>query len=257
MSTINTVPAVEKLGVGLLHALARPANKEQLAAKPPVGAFVSPYSCALALTLALEGAQPASTTARQLVGLLADDANAHPSAVTTEIARVLKLIQGASADGLIVAVANSVWAKPARPLRAEYVSRVKQLGATAQPLTNADVVNAWCSEHTNGKISHIVDEQTVDSMDAMLINALYFKGLWAHQFRKGSTQRACFTTRTGDALDVAMMSKKFEARQAEWAITDQYAAVRLPYKVCIFCHDDDRKHLIVIMPPRRATRLRR
>lgn len=168
----------------------------------------------------------------QLVKLLSGVDNALPDTVTNDIARMLKLIQAAPSDGLTVAAANSVWAKPALPLRPDYVARVADsLGATAKALTSADVVNAWCSDNTHGKISSIVDQETVDRMDAMLVNALYFKGQWAHQFRKQSTQRAMFTTTTGDAVDVAMMSKKFEARQVEWAITEQYSAVRLPYKV--------------------------
>lgn len=146
---IDTTSAVEKLGNGLLHALHRPTNKDELAAKTPVGSFISPYSCMLALTLALEGAQPASTTARQLVGLLSGSVDALPNDVTAEVAQMLKLVQAASTptNGLTVVVANSVWAKPTWPLHADYVSRVAQLlGATAQPLTSADVVNAWCSE---------------------------------------------------------------------------------------------------------------
>ncbi len=162
-----------------------------------------------------------------------DDRNT-ADAMSKDVTRIMHAVQADNnpSNGLTIAVANSVWAKPSLPFRKEYVARVHSvLGATAQQLTSASVVNDWCAEQTHGKITTIVDDDTVASMDAILVNALYFKGLWAHQFRKASTQRAGFTLHTGEVVDVAMMSKKFESREIEWMLTEHYGAVRLPYKV--------------------------
>lgn len=45
-------------------------------------------------------------------------------------------------------------------------------------------VNEWVSNATRGKIDEIVNQDIVDQATLLLINALYFKGLWEVPFDK-------------------------------------------------------------------------
>ncbi len=46
------------------------------------------------------------------------------------------------------------------------------------------MVNSWVSNATRGKITEIVDEETLQDLVLLLINALYFKGGWEAPFQK-------------------------------------------------------------------------
>ena len=87
-----------------------------------------------------------------------------------------------------------------------------------------DVINQWASDHTEGMIPKVLDEQTFDPTSiSYLLNALYFKGTWSSPFSKEMTQDEPF----GGGPEVPMMHKRYADLQ--YAENDIYQAVKLPY----------------------------
>ena len=87
-----------------------------------------------------------------------------------------------------------------------------------------DVINQWASDHTEGIIPRVLDEDTFNpSAVSYLLNALYFKGIWSDPFKKENTKDEPF----GGGDDVPMMQKRSE--DIRYAENDLYQAIRLPY----------------------------
>ncbi|XP_008201831.1 alaserpin isoform X5 [Nasonia vitripennis] len=64
---------------------------------------------------------------------------------------------------------------------------------TSKPAESAKVVNDWVDERTHHKIKDIVKEDDITSDTRMLLlNAVYFKGKWAKEFKKEGTQDKIF-----------------------------------------------------------------
>lgn len=54
-------------------------------------------------------------------------------------------------------------------------------------------VNAWVNNLTNGKISEILPQGSINQFTRMIIvNAIYFKGNWNKKFDESKTQRLPF-----------------------------------------------------------------
>ncbi|MCM1483870.1 MAG: hypothetical protein NC043_06005 [Muribaculaceae bacterium] len=71
-------------------------------------------------------------------------------------------------------------------------------------MSGIDRINAWASKHTEGMIKNILSRPLPD-MTGALINAMYFKGLWANPFDKKNTHKATFHGNTKDS-EIDMMS---------------------------------------------------
>ncbi|XP_042888843.1 serpin B10-like [Penaeus japonicus] len=56
----------------------------------------------------------------------------------------------------------------------------------------ARVINQFVSETTRGKIQQIVSASKVSGAVMVLVNAVYFKGLWEHQFKLENTAQERF-----------------------------------------------------------------
>jgi len=81
------------------------------------------------------------------------------------------------------------------------------------------------SENTRGKIKSIINK--IDPMDIMfLVNAVYFKGVWASQFRKDMTADAAFYLPGGGTVQVPMMQ---QTHSFQYFATNEFQAIRLPY----------------------------
>ena len=56
-----------------------------------------------------------------------------------------------------------------------------------------DVINQWCSDHTEGMIKEVLKENEFNPQTvSYLLNALYFKGMWTQKFDPSMTQRTYF-----------------------------------------------------------------
>lgn len=68
-------------------------------------------------------------------------------------------------------------------------------------------INNWVASQTNDKIQNIVNENIITPNSRLvLVNALYFSGLWSYRFQKFGTQRRPFYLNAVDTIEVDMMN---------------------------------------------------
>lgn len=88
-----------------------------------------------------------------------------------------------------------------------------------------DKINGWVKEKTEGKIEKILEELSPNSV-CVLLNAVYFKGNWASQFKHEATQNAPFRPATGKEVTVPLMHQKGQFKLLE---KDAFQAIVMPY----------------------------
>ncbi|XP_039858682.1 leukocyte elastase inhibitor-like isoform X1 [Simochromis diagramma] len=70
-------------------------------------------------------------------------------------------------------------------------------------------INSWVEKTTQGKIKDLLAQGVLDPMTRLvLVNAIYFKGLWNKQFKQDQTQDAQFRVNKNDTKPVKMMYQK-------------------------------------------------
>lgn len=175
-----------------------------------VATLVSPWGLAHVLAMALEGAEVGSPTWNSLVEIvfgLDPSAEEEAKKLSIEIKLLTDaLVKGNDGEVLRVSDANLVWVRPEVQLQESYTSSLQQLFlAGAFSLEDASAVNSWVSENTGGKIKSILDESMARQMDLVLINAIYFKGLWSEPFKLADTQCLPFYRINGTLQDTPLM----------------------------------------------------
>ena len=103
--------------------------------------------------------------------------------------------------------------------------------------TSVKAINDWVSVKTHDKISKIID--LLNPLDRMvLLNAIYFNGIWKNKFDEKGTHLLPFTKADGTNLDVPMMKKE---EKLEYQENDVFGAIRMPYGTGQY-------NMIVILP---------
>ncbi|XP_017115498.2 serine protease inhibitor 42Dd [Drosophila elegans] len=75
------------------------------------------------------------------------------------------------------------------------------------PVKAASNVNNWVSNKTRGKIREMVSPTDMNSfLSAILVNAIYFKGQWKHEFNADQTHTADFQVSVEKSVPVQMMT---------------------------------------------------
>ena len=113
----------------------------------------------------------------------------------------------------------------------------KNYFSTVEPLKSVEQVNNWCNQKTHGKITEIIDK--FPSLTQMiLINAVYFKGLWKYEFKKKQTQLKSFYNLNRQEIKVETMNIMAELNYYH---DSNVEAVELPYK-------EDGMSAVIILP---------
>ena len=89
-----------------------------------------------------------------------------------------------------------------------------------------DVINGWVKKKTEGKIEQILKELHPQSV-CVLLNAIYFKGTWASQFKERSTREAPFRMSSVKSVRVPLMYQKGAFRLLQ---QKGFQAISIPYK---------------------------
>lgn len=86
-------------------------------------------------------------------------------------------------------------------------------------------INDWCAKHTNNLIPKILEQLNPESV-AVLLNAIYFKGIWTNKFDKKDTKKEYFTLSSGNHKKLDMMHQK---NKFDYCEHETCQIIRLPY----------------------------
>ena len=222
--------------------------RKAAALKPGENALVSPYSAREAVGLAYIGARGATAD-----GLAKALRAGRPEDFLESVKKTRGEILSADPKTTIE-VANSLWLRASWKFLDSYVTRAKD-GFDAEvfrcdfsPATVAQA-DAWITKQTHGKITKAVDK--LGPLDvAVLLNAVYFKGVWKRPFDRAKTRDQDFHLASGQVVQRPRMAfgpvAGGESDKFDYAEDGDLQAVRLPY-------GSGRLAMIVMLPAKAAT----
>lgn len=158
---------------------------------------LSPLSVSLAFGMLAGGVNDDGELARVLYH---DRISSDPWKVAQLLRSMMNLFL--SCDGVDLTIANAAFTKE---VNEHYQKNVQEtFGAEIYPLTNVNTINNWCANKTHGLISQVLDH--LDPYTVMvLVNAIYFKGIWTKQFEPTNTKQDWFTTQQGNQIPCNLM----------------------------------------------------
>ncbi len=193
---------------------------------PGRNVFLSPAGLAFALSMAANGAQ--GETLRQILATLqqeagAPDLNQANQALLEHLSKLGPKIK--------LEIANSLWTARDAKIKPSFLDVSRQFYQAEvasvdfrNPAT-AQKINAWCSDHTHGKIPKMV-EPPLHENRLIILDAIYFKGDWTVPFDKKLTRDLPFTLGNGQTVTHPRMGRTGDFAYYE---DDAFQAVRLPY----------------------------
>ena len=110
----------------------------------------------------------------------------------------------------------------------EFKNIANTYDATIETLQNVNQVNNWCKRKTHGKISKILNNIPPKTV-MILLNAIYFKGLWKNQFDPQNTRKSNFYNhgKINNAVEVDMMKIKEDFNYYE---DETVQIIEIPFK---------------------------
>jgi len=194
--------------------------------------FFSPYSISTCLGMTYTGAR--GDTATQMASVFHFDADpAQFSASFAALQSQLNRLQKKSSIELNIA--NGLWAQKDHPFQSAFLKNAERdfsaklnqvdFRTSAEPARND--INDWVSRQTKGKITDLLQPGILDaSTRLVLVNAIYFKGHWTHQFKKDNTEIEPFHPTPDQQIDAPLMHIDKPFKYAE---TDTCQSLELPY----------------------------
>ena len=195
--------------------------------------FLSPQSIASALMLVCLGAK--GETFKQIIDVLGiqNEDTAH------EVVRALnEQFIGASGPGIETNSANKLFTSKDLKLLETFEKSmdkffdgsIEGIDFSVEPEACRAAINEWVEKQTNYKISDLLGPGAITpNTNMVLVNAIYFKGLWEKPFRSVDTVEMDFNVSARENVKVKMMKS---SQQIPYVTHDELAlsAVAIPYK---------------------------
>lgn len=195
--------------------------------------FFSPFSIRTALAMMASGAAGDTLETMHTSLEMGQDGDANQRAMGALLAK----LRSTPESGYTLSVANSLWGQNdygffdafINTVRQVYFGDVKAVDFKVQFESVRKEINAWVEERTNGIIQDLIPGGGVTTDTRMvLVNAVYFKGLWQSAFEKGDTQDLPFHPAVGGDANVPMM-RRMDASELV-AVGKGVKMLRLAYK---------------------------
>ncbi|XP_041064463.1 antithrombin-III [Carcharodon carcharias] len=96
--------------------------------------------------------------------------------------------------------------------------------------TARKIINSWVANKTEGLIRDVIPPDAITSLTTLvLVNAIYFKGLWKSMFEKELTSQREFERPANNRCQVPMMQQQGSFRFGKFS-KDAAKVIELPYK---------------------------
>ncbi|KOB65471.1 Serpin 3a, partial [Operophtera brumata] len=99
-----------------------------------------------------------------------------------------------------------------------------------KPVEATKEINGWVSNITAGRIPNLVNEDDVANMVVLILNTLYFKGSWRHQFAPNATKVNRFYVSGAKQANIPFMNVKDNFYYTESTKFDA-KILRMPYRL--------------------------
>ena len=207
---------------------------------------VSPFSIFMALAMTFAGAR--RTTEKQMARVMYIATKQHE--FHEGFSKLLKQINVIGQDNSIeLLMANSLYPHSKHSFLKSFVDCLQEDYETVitpldynEPENARKFINQWVNEETKEHISELIPPGTIDTLTRLvLVNAIYFKGLWAKQFDKQGTMNSPFWVSNEEFVNVPMMRQKSGFKHSE---DDLVQVLELPYQ-------GKNLSLIIILPRER------
>jgi serine protease inhibitor len=189
--------------------------------------MISPLSISLALAMTYNGAEGTTKTEMEktlkLVGLTTIQINnAHKALVNA--------LKSADPD-VLLEIANAIYYRKELQVKQDFVTvnkdfydaEVTALDFNAS--TALGTINGWVAKKTRDKIPTIID-QIDPNLAMILLNAIYFNGIWKSKFEEKGTHELPFSFGDGSSKPVPMMNQE---STFDYTSNTLFSAVQLPY----------------------------
>ncbi|MEL7564446.1 MAG: serpin family protein [Dehalobacterium sp.] len=199
--------------------------------------FISPFSISTALTMTYQGA---GSTTKEAMAFALGYAGIDDEKLNESYGNLIRYLRQLDKK-IELNIGNSLWVREGEAIKEEFLAVNREVfDAPVTPLDfsqekAADEINQWISDATKKKIEKMIEPPIPGNVVMYLINAIYFKGEWTHQFDQKQTFPALFQAGDGSSHEVMMMSKN---GKVEYGQGENYQAVRLPYgggKAAMYC----------------------
>lgn len=194
---------------------------------PEKNIMISPLSISYALSMTVNGANGATRDsilkALRVSNISIEELNHSYKDLTAALLSVDKRVA--------MKIANSLWTEQNFSVKKAFIDiLVNYYMAESKSFNINDpntpsIINHWIEKNTNGLIKDMIDQ--LDPATVMLlINAIYFKGMWKYEFDEAETKPRQFTVAGGGQLEVPSMS---QAETHKVYQGEGFTMVELPY----------------------------
>ncbi|XP_021919211.1 leukocyte elastase inhibitor-like isoform X4 [Zootermopsis nevadensis] len=171
--------------------------------------FISPLSVEVVLALAYMGA--AGSTAKQIASALYLPPDRED--IKAGFAEILGSLK--STGSLTLEIANKIFSQSGFEILSEYKAIAKDSflsGAEELDFSDSEpsrnIINSWVEKETRNKIRDLIPSGLLDETTRLvLVNAVYFKGLWEKQFSADKTKPDKFHLNSRENKEIPMMHK--------------------------------------------------
>jgi serpin B len=200
--------------------------------------FISPISLQVTLGMLSQGADGATLDEiYQFIGLR-EATDSKRLQYFQDVLRNLNV----STPNTTLKLANAIWMRHPNLPKPEFATLAKnvfqsEINTFSDKTQAVKDINHWCDKITQHKIQTIIEN--IDSNDVMLLlNALYFKSKWKHEFENWHTSPQPFYVADQSVDTVAMMHQTEEFKYAE---NDSVQILEMPYT-------NPRFSMIILLP---------
>ncbi len=217
--SVQLIEADNEFGLEIFQKIRKESDSENI--------MISPLSISVAFAMAYNGADSDTKTemekAMKLNGLTTEQINNSYKMLISDLQSLDEKVVFEIANSIFYADGFSVKPDFLNINKTVYDAEVEKLnfGSSAA----VDKINDWVAEKTNDKITKIIEQ--LNPLDRMvLLNAIYFNGIWTTKFEEKGTHNLPFTKSNGTVIEIPMMKKE---EKLDYSTNALFSAIKMPY----------------------------